>query len=95
MARYSISKSAHVIANGYPRAQHFPAGSTVEVADDLVPSEHWTALDPAAEVAIAARNAAKPLTFAKNGLQMVDRETGAVRVNRIPAGGAWPGNTTW
>jgi len=86
MATYLLQKPAYVATVGNPIAQNFKAGDTITVADDMVPADSWIPQDDAAEVAKAARERQLGFTVAPNGLQVIDRESGRVRVVRNGGG---------
>lgn len=77
MARYRLSKPAYVPANGNPLPRTFAAGDTIVVADDMAPGDTWVPLDRAAEVAFAAKRAARPQR------QVIDNRTGLMRAATI------------
>jgi hypothetical protein len=78
MAKYKLTKPAVVAANGHPNTQHFKAGAVIET--DATPAHSWLPLDDAARA--AAAKAQRPYAIAANGLQVIDRKTGTVRVTR-------------
>jgi hypothetical protein len=87
MAQYRLGQSgAYVVANGHPLPRRFGANEIIEVADDLVPGIAWEPLDAAAEIAWEKRHQYLNCKPAPNGVQMIDRESGRVRVPRIEGG---------
>jgi hypothetical protein len=80
MARYKLTKPFFGAANGHPHLEHFKAGSVIEVADDTPPAHSWLPLCPAARAAVAKHQ--RPYAIAPNGVQVIDRKTGTVRVTR-------------
>lgn|SRR5262245_2228897 len=77
MPRYRLTRAAWLKTSGETRPKLYPAGSVI--ATDARPADSWIPLDNVARATSDRRS----FEVAPNGIQVVDRKTGTVRVTRV------------